>query len=526
MSSVNQDVSPSRSLPKTAIPAGIVLLAGGIQLALWKWLDGDSSKQVLSSYVMLPLTALLLSVWWLFFSGVKLRLRLGVAAAAAVAVGLFFACFKLEGYSGDFIPKFALRWSRTPEADASHLKTEPQNSAATDAPVERLEISPDDWPQFGGPMRDGIARGERVRKDWQQNPPKLLWKHPVGLGWSSFAIVERFAFTQEQIGPDEFVVCYDAENGKPIWTHSDPARFVSVMGGDGPRATPTIHDSLLYSLGGTGILNCLEPRTGKRIWSRNILEDAEIENAQWGMTGSPLVFKNLCVVSPGGMTGSALVAYNRMSGEPVWKGGSHGPGYSSPILAMIHGTQQILMYYADGVAGHDAATGQELWHFPWSNINENNIVQPIVREDGTVFISSGYGTGSALVEPSKSGSSWSVKSRWEAPNQFKLKFNGGVYRDGCVYGLDEGILSCFDATAGKRRWRAGRYKYGQVLLLDDILLVISESGEVAIVEISPEKSREIAKFQAIDGKTWNHPVVNRGRLYVRNSEQAACYDLR
>ncbi|MGE3317069.1 MAG: PQQ-binding-like beta-propeller repeat protein, partial [Planctomycetaceae bacterium] len=372
MSTEAQETPSARRRPSYLIPAAIVVGCVLVQLGLWRWLEGDSSKQVFSSYVMFPLVPFLLLIWWLFFSRVKMKLRLGVTAAAAMAAVLFFSIFKLEGYSGDFIPKFSLRWKSAPEADASHLKIVSPESGAKDAPIERLEVTPADWPQFGGPARDSIARGEKVRTDWKENPPKALWKHPIGLGWSSFAIVDRFAFTQEQVGPNEFVVCYNAETGEPVWTHSDPTRFVSVMGGDGPRATPTIHDSRIYSLGATGVLNCLDARSGKLFWTKNILEDAKVDVPQWGATGSPLLFGNLCVVSPGGMTGSALVAYDRMTGERVWNGGSHGPGFASPVLTKIQGLRQILMFYADGVAGHDAATGKELWHFAWSNVNENN----------------------------------------------------------------------------------------------------------------------------------------------------------
>ncbi len=520
--------TPSPAPRKFSIRPALIIVAitASVQAALWWWLSGDSSKQVLSSWVMFPLTALLLVLWWLFFSALRWKTRLTGIALLAVVVGAFFAAFRFKGFTGDFIPQYEARWSATPEERlAQFLSDQKSGGVHGETAAQTIEITKADWPQFGGPQRDGIARGERVRSDWSKNPPKQLWKHPVGLGWSSFSIVDRFAFTQEQRGEEEVVVCYNSDTGEQIWAHSDTTRFVSAMGGDGPRATPTLHDGRLYALGATGILNCLEPSTGKKIWSRNILEDAKVGNAGYGMCASPLVFDDLIVVCPGGKKNSAVAAYNRVSGEPVWAAGSHDAGYASPILAEIGGARHILVYDADGLGGYDPKDGHEMWHFEWVNDTRNNIVQPIVREDGTIFISSGYSKGSALLELNRAEENWTVKSRWETPNQFKLKFNGGVYRDGYVYGLDEGILSCYDAAQGKRMWRKGRYRYGQVILLNDLLLVTTDTGEVVLVEISPESANEIARFQAIEGKTWNHPVVNRGRLYIRSEQEAACYDI-
>jgi len=523
-----QEATPSQSTFRSTPALAILTLAIVAQGGLWWWLSPDSSKQVLSSWVVLPATALLLTIWWLFFSGVRWLVRTIGAVAAAGAVVLFFGLFRFDGYTGDFIPQFAPRWQPTPEELlAQQLAAQRQSGGeAPEAPPQTLEVTDADWPQFGGPQRDSIARGERLRRNWKENPPKLLWKHRVGPAWSSFAVVDRFAFTQEQHGDDEVVICYEADTGRTVWTHADPTRFASAMGGDGPRATPTVHDSKIYALGATGILNCLEASTGKPVWSRNILEDAKAGNAGYGMCGSPLVFDNLVVVAPGGHNNGAVAAYDKTTGERVWAGGNHDAGYASPILATIGGVRQILVYDADGVGGYDVGSGRELWHFPWENGTRNNIVQPIVREDGSVFVSGGYSAGSALVEVEHKEDAWETRARWEARNEFKLKFNGGVARDGCVYGLDEGILSCFDLNTGQRRWRKGRYRYGQVLLLDDALLVTTDSGEAVLVDVSPQQATEVARFQAVTGKTWNHPVVNRGRLFIRSDEEAACYDLR
>jgi len=504
----------------------------------------------MSVFMIIPPAVLVLVLWWLFLSGLRWRTRLSGIGVLIAGVAVFFGFFRVKEFAGDMVPHFESRWQESSEQKSAdywkNLKTQApaaDGRAPSDASKNAIAAFPikvGDWPQFEGPNRDGIAQGIKVRTDWDREPPKQLWRHPVGAAWSSFAIVGNSAFTQEQRGDNEAVVCYDAQTGKQIWAHLDPVRHESVLGGVGPRATPTVADSRVYTFGGTGLLNCLDPHTGGVIWSADTLadastDDAKIDVVQFGMSGSPLVYDNLVVVNPGGKrksmtgteaTGKAVIAYDRKTGKPVWKAGDYLAGYASPVLVTLDGVRQVLIYDAVGAGGYDATTGKELWRSPqWMNDTYNHIPQPIVLPDGSIFLSSGYGTGCILFDVKKSDSGWTTTTRWTAPNKFKLKFNTGVMRDGCVYGLDEGILSCLDLKTGKDRWKKGRYKYGQVLLLDNALFVISEDGDAILVEISPGSARELCRFHAIDGKTWNHPVISHGRLYVRNAEEAACYDL-
>ena len=544
-----ETVSQKPTQLRWKIAAGILFLAGLAQAGAWHWYGAseDRSTQIQSVYSIWVSVTLLMLLWWAFGSGLRWRTRgLGVVAVV-MAVALFLLVFRFDGYWGDFVPRFSFRWSPTPAARAeqywdSQPKGIPAPIQGIDAPAlpndpvaavnassdETFEISEGDWPQFRGPARDGILRGVRIRRDWDVNPPQELWRHPVGLGWSSFAVVGRRAFTQEQRRDEEVVVCYDVQTGEQLWVHSDTVRFLSVMGGDGPRATPTVFDRRLYALGATGLLNCLDPLTGARLWQRNILDDAETENRHWGMAGSPLVVDNLIIVNPGGLKqGKSVIAYDRVTGNVVWAAGQRQSSYVAPRLESIGGTPQILIYGNDPLAGHDPATGKELWSFPWVNSTSNNAAQPILVDRNLVFVSSGYGRGSALIEVKQDGPRWSAKkTRWKTNSRFRLKFNGGVLKAGHVYGLNEGILACFDLETGKHKWKRGRYSFGQVLLIDDVLLVSSETGEIALVEATPKAYHEIARFQAIEGKTWNHPVVTRGLLLIRNGQEAACYDLR
>jgi outer membrane protein assembly factor BamB len=352
---------------------------------------------------------------------------------------------------------------------------------------------------------------------------------PIGLGWSSFAVAGDRLFTQEQRGDEELVVCYDATNGNQLWTHADLARFSEALGGDGPRGTPTIDDGRLFALGATGVLNCLDAATGKSIWQRDVLVDAgngtRVANIEWGMAGSPPVWEGKVFAVPGGGQGREVIAYDVATGEIAWAAGDGTASYASPRIETIGGTPMLLVLDADSLKGLDPATGEQLWSFgPWTNQPKVNASQPVVQGD-KIFLSSGYTIGSVLLQVSLQGGDWTVKEVWRNNNEFKLKFNDAVYRDGYLYGLDEGILACYEFETGKRQWKKGRYGYGQVILLGDTLVILAEDGTLAAVAASPNEFDELARVPVLDGKSWNHPAFARGKLFVRNDREATCLDI-
>ena len=532
-SSVEASELPERRFP-WRFPSIVLGLALVTSIVGPRFVDEDNSMESIVRVLTWLLTFVVLSVWWTFFSRLRWGTRFKGIGCAIGLFALFLLCFRFEGQAGNFIPQFSFRFSQSSEERAleffakSSTKTSAEKSdtslESTSDITTEFPVTDADWPRFGGPKGDHIAHGETIRTDWETNPPQERWRHPVGPGWSSFAVVGDFAFTQEQRGESECVVCYDANTGEQIWVHEDEARFEETAGGPGPRATPTIHDSRLYALGATGILNCLDPRTGDQFWTTNIVEDNGGDLIEWAVAGSPVVYGDKVLVNPGTTT-SFLAAYDRLTGQRIWKGPDGRAGYSTPVVATLAGTPQIVMFTAEGVSGHSIATGDQWWMFPWTNATRINASQPIVLPDESIFVSTGYGGGSTLLDVSETEGSWTAKSRWERSNKFKLKFNGGIQADDCVYGLDEGILSCFDIEEGQRLWKKGRYQFGQILMVNGQLLVSTEKGKIVLVDVSRDSMAEVVDFQAIDGKTWNHPVLNRGRLFVRNGEEAACYDL-
>ena len=364
----------------------------------------------------------------------------------------------------------------------------------------------------------------RLARDWKAQEPQRLWLQPVGAGWSGFAVVGSRAITQEQRGENEAVVCYDLLSGAPLWSHAYAAHFQSALAGEGPRATPTVAGRRVYTLGSTGILNCLDVETGKLLWSKDIMRDNQAKVNEWGTSCSPLIVDDLVVVSAGGRENRSLVAYRAATGDFVWGGGTDGAGYSSPCLVSLAGVAQILIFNAGGVSAHDPATGTNLWKYHWPG-GHPHVSMPIVLPEDRLLVSSGYGVGSELLKIQRdSGGQFAATRIWKS-NRLKAKFTNLIYRDGYIYGLDDGIMVCLDASSGEQKWKEGRYGHGQEILAGDVLLVTAESGEVLLLDPNPQESRELARFSALKGKTWNPPALAGQYLLVRNDKEAACYRL-
>jgi outer membrane protein assembly factor BamB len=381
------------------------------------------------------------------------------------------------------------------------------------------------WTDFRGPLRDGHYRQQPIRTDWPAGGLKPLWKQPVGAGYASFVIARGRAFTIEQRGPQEVVAAYDITTGRELWTNAWTAAFREFMGGDGPRATPTWIDGRLYALGAEGELRSIEDDTGRTVWRTNILQDSGAKNLQWGMSASPLIVKNTVVVLPGGSTGQSIVAYDRVTGKRAWAAEGDQQGYSSPMLLTLAGVPQIIVFSASRLMGLTPDAGKVLWEYPWKTQFDINASQPLAVGDNRLFLSTGYGTGAAMLEFTAASGALTFREVWRNI-RMKNQFSSSVLQDGYIYGLDEAILACLDAATGDLKWKGGRYGYGQVLLASGHLIVLSEDGQLALVRATPERHDERGRFPAIEGKTWNHPAMSDGYLLVRNLAEMAAFDLR
>ena len=477
-------------------------------------------------------------------------LRRAAMVAAIAMPCLLWTTVRTGGFTGAFDNDLSWRWTPTPEDRVLTLRddTPPtsrrpgltvQDLASTAATVDTVATKANaarsavpaaasvnaslDWPGFRGHDRDGAVRGVRIATDWLSTPPKELWRRPIGPGWSSFAVHGDVFYTQEQRGEEEVVSAYRVNTGVPVWKHRDNARFWESNGGPGPRGTPTLQNGRVYSLGATGILNVLDEATGRVIWSRNAGTDSGTKTPDWGFSASPLLIDDLVIVAVAGR----LVAYDRATGAPRWVGPDGGPGYSSPHLLTLHGVPQIVLLAGKGATSLSPATGAQLWN---ATVTSSGmavpIVQPAMTPDGDVLITAGDISGVHRFAVTNSDGVWAATSRWST-NGLKPFFNDFVLHKGHAFGFDGSLLACIDVADGKRTWKGGRYGNGQLVLLpdQDLLLVMTEEGELALVSASTDKFTELARVPAITGKTWNHPVLAGNVLLVRNGAEMAAFRL-
>jgi outer membrane protein assembly factor BamB len=396
-------------------------------------------------------------------------------------------------------------------------------TAAADADPERIAIKAE-WPGFRGPKRDGVIHGVQMKTDWSASPPVQMWRRPVGPGWSSFAVQGDLLYTQEQRGEEELVACYRVSTGAPVWRHRDPVRFWESNAGAGPRGTPTLSGSRVYAFGATGILNALDARSGAVIWSRNVASDTGRQVPDWGFSSSPLVLDDVVVVAASG----TLAGYDVATGKTRWVGPRQFGSYSSPHRATIDGVTQVLLLSGSGAISVEPASGTQLWHYPWE-AGGTTIIQPAFTDDGNILINgiaATGGLGTRRLAVSHKGSDWNIEERWTSSG-LKPYFNDFVVHKGHAYGFDGNILASINLDDGARKWKGGRYGNGQLVLLadQDVLLVLSEDGDLALVSATPDQFKELARFKAIEGKTWNHPAVAGDVLLVRNGEEMAAFRL-
>jgi outer membrane protein assembly factor BamB len=365
----------------------------------------------------------------------------------------------------------------------------------------------------------------RIETDWAASPPVELWRRPIGPGWSSFAVHGGLIYTLEQRGTDELVSCYNEATGKPVWIHRDVTRFYDAGSGPGPRGTPTFNNGRVYSLGATGIVNALKADDGAAVWSRNAASDTGAKMPDWGFAGSPLAMGDIVIVS----ASDRLIAYDLATGNPRWQAQTGGGGYSSPHLFTIGGVPQVLLMSGHGATSVDPDDGKLLWEYAWPR--GIRILQPALISDGEILITlgdeGGMGTsGLRRIAVAQGPGGWNVQERWTSTG-LKPNFNDFVVHNGYAFGFDGSILACIDLKDGQRKWKGGRYGGGQLVLLPDqnLLLVLSEEGELALVGATADHFKELARFPAIEGKTWNHPVLVGDRLLVRNGQEMAAFRL-
>ncbi|HAV63015.1 MAG TPA: hypothetical protein DCY13_11695 [Verrucomicrobiales bacterium] len=491
-----------------------MLLFAGFQVWVWFGLDVQRQDKIMRSLGAGFLAVVLVVLWWLLYSRTRWKPRLGVfALVLVVGVGVG-SLFRFRTVTGDLMPVLEPRWrqsSVTAVTDTNLLASAPGFVLA-------------DFPQFLGPDRRVNLAGIELSRDWHQQPPRQLWRRPVGAGWSGFAVAGKAAVTLEQDGDNEVVACYDLLTGEPRWRHAYAARYDTPVGGLGPRTVPTIVGDRVVTLGATGVLNCFTLAGGRPLWTVDILAENGASVPDWGLAGSPLVHEGRVIVSAGGSDGRSLVAYDLGTGARHWSGGGARAGYSAPTLGVLDGFEQVLIFNQNAVAAHDPADGRVLWEYPWGK-GQPHVALPIVVSSNTLFVSSGYGIGAELLEVRRDAAGkWSAEQVWRSI-RMKAKFTNVARRGDFIYGLDDGMLACLDLNDGSQRWKEGRYGHGQMIMVDGLVILTAEDGGIVLLEPTPDAPNELARIEAFDHKQWNPPALAGQLLLVRTDREAACYRL-
>ena len=522
----------------------LILLAAAIsQVVIWGFWDpafGDSLKYLIT-YSMGLLIVVLSVLWWFLFAPLEWVPVLAVGVPVVmVLLGLAGSVRRVD-WSGDMRARVEFRWQpRKVDILQAHRQQQSVSPEAVEAPPV---IQPEDMPGYRGAARDGVVVGPALSQDWNAHPPRELWRQPVGGGYSQFAVVDTLLVTIEQRGSNEAIACYDATTGAERWVHEYPADFQEAMGGPGPRSTPTIDGDAVFSVGALGDVYCLDLLKGTPRWHLNLLQEYHLPNNQWAMSSSPLVLGSKVILNPGGEHGGGLIAVHRDTGAEIWEGEGlpqdaaskpkeNRPGYSSPVLVTIHGQEQLLHFDGAGLRSYDADTGEQFWFFPFENDAAVNVAQPILFEDGRIFISASYNKGSAMLQISHVDGAWSATELW-SNIKLRCKFTSPMLHDGYLYGLDEGIMVCLDPATGDRIWKGGRtglrgrYGHGQILDTNGQLLILAETGELVLVDPAPDELREVTSLPVLhEGKTWNPPALVRGIAYIRTANEMVAVDLR
>ncbi len=384
-----------------------------------------------------------------------------------------------------------------------------------------------DWPQWLGPERNGKSSETNLALPWPSSGPKILWRTPLGEGYSGISISGKRVFTMYDKGDEEYLICLDLTSGKILWQLQTDKRFVSNWG-NGPRVTPTINDGIAYTVSGRSKLYAVNISDGSILWQQDLVNEFGGGAPNLGYSNSPLVDgSNLWVVA-GGQNKNAIIALDKTTGKLRHSSQSDHNGYSSPIMTTIAGQPQLIFFTGSKISGVSPANGQVIWEYPWKTSSYENVATPVPVGGDRLFFSSAHAevSGSALLQISRdTEGSFSAEKLW-GNNEMKNHFSTTILHDGYLYGTDRSILKCIDVKTGKMQWQQRGYGEGTLMFADGYLLVMGTRGKLGIVKARPDRYEEVAVKDILDGKCYTVPSLAGGRLLLRDTREIICIDLR
>ncbi len=396
----------------------------------------------------------------------------------------------------------------------------------------------DDWPQYNGAGSDRHS-AETIRlKRWPWLGPPTRWKVDTQAGYSSFTVSDGRVFTLVQEGGVETLLALDGKSGSKLWATGmsevdydggGDAGTWRNSGGDGPRSTPSVDGDHVFVLDGNLALHCFDTASGKRRWRRDVRARHDGQDIRWQNAASPLVEGDHVFVCGGG-PGQTFLAFKKKTGCLAWSTGDERMTHATPVAATLHGKRQILFYVQSGLVALDPKHGDELWRASY-RYRISSAASPVVYED-IVYLSAGYGVGGGAFRINKTSKGWKAELLWQKRNKLMNHWSTPVCRDGYLYGMfgfkkyGKAPLCCVNIETGETLWSEPGFGPGNVIAVGDILVALSDDGDVVLAELSPKRYRELARDDVLDGKCWSSPSFSGGALYVRSTEEGACIDLR
>ncbi|MFQ5630375.1 MAG: PQQ-binding-like beta-propeller repeat protein [bacterium] len=380
----------------------------------------------------------------------------------------------------------------------------------------------DDWPQWRGPNRNGISAEKGILKNWPANGPKVLWRIASGDGYSGMSVANGKLYTAWGDGNWSYLYCFDAATGKQLWQHKLGTNPY-IDRGRGPRSTPQVDHNLVFAADGYGKLHAVNATTGELVWRHDLAREYGCRIPTWGYSSSPMVFGNMLIIQVGGQRDHAFIAFEKKSGDMIWHSQTDEPAYSSPIVATIHGTRQIIFFSANGLHAVSPQNGILFWKYRWTTSYDANVANPIFIAPDKIYISSSYGTGAAVVQINERAGRFTAETVWKS-RVMKNHFNSAVLIDGYIYGFDDGTLKCIEAESGREMWKTRGFQKGQLIFADGCFIVLGERGQLALIEATPNSYREKTNAQMLRGKCWTMPTLANGKLYIRNQREMLCLD--
>jgi outer membrane protein assembly factor BamB len=408
-----------------------------------------------------------------------------------------------------------------------------QGGAASQAakPVAHAGSRGIPWTQWGGPHRNFQTEASGLKDTWPASGPPVVWKRPLGEGYSSPAVEDGVLYTMYGKPREEIVVAASAETGVTLWEQAAPMTFQSDAApdqGNGPYATPLVTGDRLFTTGIAGRLQCLDKKTGKVLWTQQLWTDHKGSRLMYGYASSPIAFQQTVIVPVGG-PGKALMAFQQADGNVAWAKNDFGNVYSSPLLINVGGLEQLAVLMDGAVLGVNPNNGDMQWQVPFKADYSIAVSTPVWGPDNLLFVSSEYNAGTKVIELQRNGMQTKATELWSS-NRLRLHHGNAMRIGDAIYFSSGGkgsqaILSAVEVRSGKILWQERSIEKATFVWADEKLITLDQEGTLMIAHPSPQGFKIAAKAPLLSHLAWTPPALVGTRLYIRDRRTLMAVEL-